>query len=121
MYQQGTKFYMPIRLIGISLDDVSSIEFTFKQTKDMSATALKSALWDAENETEDVFRTEYSDGNDVIAIVWSMDETYLFRSGQLFYLHARIHLSETDMNPPVKIVPIVMDETLFAKDEEVTA
>ena len=45
MYQQGTKLYMPIRLTGADLDDVSSIEFMFKQTKDMTDVELKSALW----------------------------------------------------------------------------
>lgn len=117
MIQQGTKFYMPIKVTGISLDDVAKIEFLFKQSNFLNAEPLKSALWDSENETSEAFRTEDSSGNDVIAIPWSMEETYLFRSGSQFYLHARIHPKDTDCNPPVRIVPIVMDRTLFAKGE----
>lgn len=120
MYQQGTKFYMPIRLIGISLDDVSSIEFTFKQMKDMNADSLKTALWDSDNETEEAFVTQDSSGKEVIAIAWTMEETYLFKTDKFFYIHARIHMKNTEMNPPVKIVPIIMNATLFALGEVVT-
>ena len=121
MYQQGTKYYMPIKVTGIDLDDVASIEFMFKQIRDMKAKPEKTALWVSGDENETAFITEDSSGNDVIAVAWTKDETYLFKSGQPFYLHARIHLKDTDMNPAVKIVPIIMDDTLFAKHEEVTA
>lgn len=120
MYQQGTRLYMPIRLTGADLDDVSSIEFMFKQTKDMTDVALKSALWVNGDENSTAFRTEDNDGNDVIAIPWTLDETYLFKGGRFFYVHARIHLTGTDANPPVRIVSVVMSETLFNQGEEVT-
>lgn len=120
MYQQGTKYYMPISITGISLESVSSIEFMFKQVKDMTASPLKTALWVAEDENETAFITRDSSGNDVIAIVWTKAETYLFKSGQLFYIHARIHLADSDVNPPVLIVPIMMNETLFNSSEVVS-
>ena len=120
MYQQGTKFYMPVHVSGVDLDNIAAIEFMFKQGRDMSLPALKTAFWNADNETEEAFVTEDSSGKEVIAIAWTMEETYLFKSNQKFYLHARIHLNGTLMNPPVKIVPIIMDETLFASGEEVT-
>ena len=120
MYQQGTKYYMPILLTGVDLDDVSEIEFVFKQGPSMTEAALKTALWVNGDENATAFRTEDNDGNDVIAIPWTMDETYLFVSGRRFYVHARIHLNGTDANPPVRIVAVVMSETLFAQGEEVT-
>lgn len=120
MYQQGTKYYMPILVTGVDLDDVTSIEFMFKQGMSMSGTALKTALWVNGDENATAFRTEDNDGNDVIAIPWTLDETYNFVSGRRFYVHARIHLNGTDANPPVRIVAVVMSETLFAQGEEVT-
>ena len=120
MYQQGTRYYMPIQLTGVSLDNVTSIEFMFKQGMSNAGTALKTALWVSGDENATAFRTEDNDGNDVIAVPWTLDETYNFISGRRFYVHARIHLSGTDANPPVRIVAVVMSETLFAQGEEVT-
>ena len=59
--KQGTKFILPV-LIHYDLDQVRSIEFLFSQNPDRKNTSKgpenveKFALWDSQNETEEVFR-----------------------------------------------------------------
>lgn len=117
MYQQGTKFYMPVKLSGIELSDISSIEFLMKQTKNKNAPTRKTSLWKSDG-TGDAFTS--TEDIDTIIIPWELSETYNFTGGQTFYLHCRIHLTESDANPPVPIVPLIMDETLFSETEAVT-
>lgn len=118
MYQQSTNFLMPISLDGIDLTDVESIEIMFKQERSPAAKPLKTALWRADGTGSATTDPETENG---ILVPWTMEETYYFAPEREFYLHARIWLVGTTMNPPVPILPLTMDMSLFARDEVVSA
>ena len=126
MSQQGTNFVMAVRLkvkgqasTVNPLEGVSSIEFLFKQTRDKSATAIKTALWKPDGSGSAVTA---EDGKTIL-IPWTRTDTYKFLEGTWFYLHARIHYTDSadDNNPEVKIKELRMDHTLFKSGEEVTS
>ena len=59
-------------------------------------------------------------GNEnVILILFSRDDTYLFRQNEMFFLDTRIHYSGAITNPYTPIVQLRMNRTLFAQGEEV--
>ena len=67
--KQGTQFALPVE-IGMDLDDVSRIEFVFKQKNYNGFPAIKSNVW-----PDDCTRQE---GQNIILIPWTREETYKF-------------------------------------------
>ena len=70
--KQGTQFVLPVE-IGMDLDDVSRIEFVFKQKSCKGFPAIKSNVW-----PDDCTRQE---GQNIILIPWTREETYKFLAG----------------------------------------
>ena len=71
--KQGTQFALPVE-IGMSLDEVSRIEFVFKQKSCKGFPAIKSNVW-----PDDCTRQE---GQNIILIPWTREETYKFLGGE---------------------------------------
>lgn len=115
MFQQGTHFFMRVRLSGVNLADVDRIEFLYKQHQIKGAPAKKTSLWKADGTGDAVSVTE--GGQTLISIPWTAAETYRFNSSGTFYLQCRIHMTADDTNPPVPIVPLIMSPTLFDEGE----
>lgn len=117
MPQQGTNFHLLVQLVGVELDDLSEIEILFKQYNLDNATALKTSIWKADGSGE----AKTSDvSENTISIPWTRAETYLFKRGAIFYLHARIHYAHSSDEPEVPITELIMSPSLFAEGEEVT-
>jgi len=110
----GTHFILPVTIEDPAFEDISAIEFLFKQNK--SGETLKTAYWSAEGECRDAQRKE---GENTILVSFSRDDSYLFRQNATFYLDTRIHYNESETNPYTKIVALTMNETLFSPGEEV--
>ena len=70
--KQGTQFALPVE-IGMSLDEVSRIEFVFKQKSCKGFPAIKTNVW-----PDDCTRQE---GQNIILIPWTRAETYKFMGG----------------------------------------
>ena len=113
--KQGTNFQMPVTISGIEdLSTVESIEFLFKRLSSKSQHSFKTAYYAADG-SGDVILSE-----NVFYIPWTRAETYTVPSGSTFYMDTRIHLADTDDNPPTNIVELTMNPTLFDVNEEVT-
>lgn len=110
----GTNFVLPITFEDANFGDISVIEFLFKQDK--NGDTLKTAYWSADGSSRDAQRKE---GENIILINFSRDDSYLFRQNAQFFMDTRIHYNESPTNPYTRIVPIMMNETLFRKGEEV--
>ena len=76
--KQGTQFVLPVE-IGMDLDDVSRIEFVFKQKSCKVFPAIKSNVW-----PDDCTRQA---GQNIILIPWTRAETYKFMGGDAVHGH----------------------------------
>ena len=86
--KQGTQFALPVE-IGMDLDDVSRIEFVFKQKNYNGFPAIKSNVW-----PDDCTRQE---GQNIILIPWTREET----------------LRDSTDQPQTEILTLKMSPTLF--------
>lgn len=104
--KQGLRLLLPVRFDGVSVSDISKIEFVFAQDIAINNTIRKTSLYDGSN--EDVM---FDDG--IFYVPWTSDETYLFKAQSPFYMDTRITLTNSDYQPPTNIVELVMNPTLF--------
>lgn len=102
--KQGTQFVLPVE-IGMDLDDVSRIEFVFKQKNCKGLPAIKSNVW-----PDDCTRQE---GQNIILIPWTRSETYRFLGGETLYMDTRITLRDSADQPQTEILALKMSQTLF--------
>ena len=102
--EQGTQFVLPVE-IGLDLDDVSRIEFVFKQKSFRSFPTIKSNVW-----PDDCTRQE---GQNIILIPWTRKETYRFLGGETLYMDTRITLRDSTDQPQPEILALKMSPTLF--------
>ena len=110
----GTCFVLPVTIEDAHFSDIEAIEFLFKQTED--GETVKTAHWVRDGESTDA---EQRGNENVILILFSRDDTYLFRQNEMFFLDTRIHYSGAITNPYTPIVQLRMNRTLFAQGEEV--
>lgn len=103
--KQGTQFALPVE-IGMSLDEVSRIEFVFKQKSCKGFPAIKSNVW-----PDDCTRQE---GQNIILIPWTRAETYKFMGGETLYMDTRITLRDSTDQPQTEILPTA--KKLMQKD-----
>ena len=102
--KQGTQFVLPVE-IGMSLDEISRIEFVFKQKNYNGFPAIKSNVW-----PDDCTRQE---GQNIILIPWTRAETYKFMGGETLYMDTRITLRDSADQPQTEILALKMSPTLF--------
>lgn len=102
--KQGTQFALPVE-IGMSLDEVSRIEFVSKQKSCKGFPAIKSNVW-----PDDCTRQE---GQNIILIPWTRAETYRFLGGETLYMDTRITLRDSTDQPQTEILALKMSPTLF--------
>ena len=110
----GTCFLLPVEIQDSKFGLIESIEFLFKQTED--GETVKTAHWVRYGESTDA---EQRGNENVILILFSRDDTYLFRQNEMFFMDTRIHYVGTEENPYTPIVQLRMNRTLFAQGEEV--
>ena len=111
----GTNFVLPVEIEDRDFDNISAIEFLFKQS--LKGDTLKTAYWSANGESRDAARKS---GEKTILVSFSRTDSYLFQQNKPFYMDTRIHYSGSETNPYTKIITLTMNETLFAEGEEVT-
>lgn len=102
--KQGTQFALPVE-IGMSLDEVSRIEFVFKQKSCKGFPAIKTNVW-----PDDCTRQA---GQNIILIPWTREETYRFLGGETLYMDTRITLRDSTDQPQTEILALKMSPTLF--------
>ena len=102
--KQGTQFALPVE-IGMSLDEVSRIEFVFKQKSCKGFPAIKSNVW------PDGYTRQA--GQHLILIPWTRAETYKFMGGEMLYMDTRITLRDSTDQPQTEILALKMSPTLF--------
>lgn len=105
--KQGIGFTMPVK-IDIDFSTVEKIEFIFKRTKNRRDDEIKVAVY-----PDDVTRKE---GENVVLIPWSREETYDFPTDTNFYMDTRITLKDSNESPETNIVALKMNSTLFNKE-----
>ena len=105
--KQGLKFRLPVQFNGIHLDDVQSIRFRFQQGAVQLDFDYPSA------------RTVRSEGTDTVELVWTPEETFLFRAGDTILMDTHVVLTGSAYNPETNIVRMTMSPTLFYKSEVV--
>ena len=110
----GTCFVLPVTIEDAHFSDIEAIEFLFKQTE--NGETLKSAYWNKDGECRDV---EQIEGENTFLVMFSMDDSYLFQQGEMFFMDTRIHHENSMTNPYTNIVRVTMNNTLFAQGEEV--
>ena len=102
--KQGTQFVLPVE-IGMDLDDVSRIEFVFKQKSCKGFPAIKSNVW-----PDDCTRQE---GQNIILIYWAVKKTNNLRGGGTLYIYIRSTLRDSTDQPQTEILALKMSPTLF--------
>lgn len=101
--KQLTKNLLAMCLHGVDIADVEKVEFAFSQH--MHSSPLKLAEFPGEN-TFDL-------GNNTIGVVWTQEDTLLFKAGRDFYADTRITLVGSEYQPQTPIVKLHMEPTLF--------
>ena len=101
--KQATKNLLKIRFNGINFEDVSKIEFAFSQ--DIDDAPLKTCEYPSD-ETELL-------SNDVVGVIWTSEQTKLFKEGKYFYCDTRITMSTTEYQPSTPVIRLKMEHTLF--------
>ena len=110
----GTCFVLPVTIEDAHFSDIEAIEFLFKQTE--NGETLKSAYWNKDGECRDV---EQIENENTFLVMFSMDDSYLFQQGEMFFMDTRIHHENSMTNPYTNIVRVTMNNTLFAQGEEI--
>lgn len=103
--KQLTNNILKINFKGISLSNVSKIEFAFAQ--EIGETPLKMATYPGDGVTK------FSDTS--LGVTWTAAETELFEAGKYFYADTRITMADTAFQPETEIFKLKMNPTLFEK------
>ena len=115
-------FCMDIDFDGIDLDEVKSMEFLFvqepgcviaqKKTQPVtlafsypSDTAIR--MTGVDEETGEEIETNS------VELIWTAEQTYMFKSGAAISMDTRIHMKDLTTNPETPVLRFVMDPTLF--------
>lgn len=101
--KQLTHNLLKMNFRGIDLNTVSKIEFAFSQ--EVGQAPLKTATYPSAT------AKLVLDG--MIGIVWTQEETALFKAGKPFYADTRITLKDSEYQPETPIVKLKMNPTLF--------
>ena len=101
--KQLTKNLLKMNFQGIDLTTVSKIEFAFSQ--EIGQAPLKVAEYPGAN-------TELVTDN-MIGVIWTPEETALFKAGKPFYADTRITLSDSVYQPETPVLKLMMNPTLF--------
>lgn len=101
--KQLTKNLIKFNFKGITISEVSKIEFAFSQN--MGETPLKVETYPGGNV---VAITDTSFG-----VPWSATETELFKAGEPFYADTRITIKENGYQPETDVIKLIMKPTLF--------
>lgn len=103
--KQLTKNLLKMNFNGIDLNDVSKIEFAFSQ--EIGQAPLKVAEYPSNNA---ILVTD-----NMVGIVWTAEDTALFKAGKTFYADTRITLNDSVYQPETPILKLVMNPTLFER------
>lgn len=110
--KQGTRLGLSVLFEGddeFTLDDISQVEFVFKQRRSANADVIKSSVWKSDG-TGDCTRVE---NTNTIVVPFSRDETYAFKPDEIFYMDTRMSRSDSLDNLLTEVIEITMSATLF--------
>lgn len=106
--KQGLQLLLPVKFEGVSVEDISKIEFVFAQEITGNSSIRKTSLYDRSGEG-----VIYEDG--IFYVPWTPEETYSFKAQCPFYMDTRITLASSPYQPQTNIVQLIMDATLFTR------
>ena len=101
--KQLTHNLLKMNFQGISLNEVSKIEFAFAQN--IGDPPLKTAVFPSET------AALVTEG--MVGIVWTKEETALFEPNKHFYADTRITMKDSEYQPETPIIRLKMNPTLF--------
>lgn len=101
--KQLTHNLLKLNFTGIDWSEVSKIEFAFSQN--IGEAPMKTAEYPS--------GTAFEVTDNLVGIVWTPEETALFKAGKPFYADTRITLSGSSYQPETFIVKLMMNPTLF--------
>jgi hypothetical protein len=104
--KQLTHNLLKMNFKGISLIDISRIEFAFSQN--IGDPPLKTAVFPSETV---IHITE-----NVVGVVFTKEETALFQPNRPFYADTRITLKNSEYQPETPVVKLKMNPTLFERE-----
>lgn len=105
--KQGDAKTMLIQLIGIEEYDIDSITVIFKQEEKQDAPVIKSATYKKDGTGDAELE------GDLLKVWWSVEDTYKFANGEIFYADYQIHLVDVAEMPSVEMTAVRMNKTLF--------
>ena len=103
--KQLTKNLLKLNFNGIDLNNVSKIEFAFSQN--IGESPLKTAEYPNNNAELIV--------DNLIGVVFSQEDTLLFKADSYFYADTRITMKDSDYQIETPIVKLKMNPTLFER------
>lgn len=109
--QQADAKTMAILLKGIEEYDVEKIRVIFKQENSQEAQILKEAYWSKDG-TGSAKLTE-----NVLTVKWSIEDTFLFKAEEYFYIGFQIFVEGREDMPSVKTKEVYMSDSLFSESE----
>ena len=104
--KQGTSYLMPVRFIGLDLDDVSSIDFRIQQN---------SVVWEFSYPSNSASRRAESE--DIVDVVWTEADTWKFHRNHEVLMDTKVHLADSWENPQTPIVSFQIGRTLFEESD----
>jgi len=116
MPKQATQNVLSVSF-DTDLDQIEQIEFVFTQDNKENAPTLKSALWVNGGDNTSAVRVE---GENVIEIPWSIEDTFKFKREKKFFMDTRIAVIGDDYNPITPIIELFMCPSLFKQSEVIT-
>lgn len=109
--KQGTSFSMSAKFDGLDPESVHSIEFIFKEKRDKTSSAFKTAKYPD--------NVSLNTDTQAFIIPWTKAETYKVPYTGRFYMDSRITLNGVADQPETEIVELFMNPTLFDEKEVV--
>ena len=101
--KQYTKSLMKLNFEGIDMSLVDKIEIAFSQ--EIGQPPLKTAEY-PNRDAGPIY------GN-MIGVVWTPEDTALFKPDKYFYIDTRITLKDSPYHPETPIIKVKMNPTLF--------
>lgn len=100
---------LPISFANIDFSTIKSIDFVFKKEQSEEAAVIKSSTYMADGTGD----AQKRDGENVIEIPFSREDTLKFEANEPFYMDPRIRLFDSPVEPETSIIKLRMNPTLF--------
>lgn len=102
--KQGTNYIMRVNL-DFDFDTIEKIDFIFEQGDARLKFTYPSA------------KAQKVEGEKAVNLVWTYNDTYIFKAYSQITMDTRISLIDVDTNPETSLAKFYMNPTLFTKGD----